>query len=153
MSGERIKQLASLGRRNALYEAFYNVCGILPPVNNIGHHEKKHSPFPDGWGGMKHAHVIFRGVRRPLTEDGIDKKIYVYAVSPRFVYEYVPDMVCCAKRKPAPKGAVFVAYVVFNTDFSKGEILNWEWVVADQEKPNYPANYKVRYDEEVWSNG
>lgn len=149
----RIEQLASLGRKSLLFEYVYNVCGVAPPVNNIGYHEKDESPFKDSWGGLRHAHSIFKGVNRPLNRNGVDEKVYIYVISPKYVYTYVPDMVCVAKRKAAPGKAVFVVYVLFEKEFSEGKIVNWEWVIADQEDPLLPANFNERYNEKVWSNG
>lgn len=151
---ERVQQLAKLSRRTPLFELLYNVCGVVPPVNNIGYHEQNDPPFQDGWGGLKRAHTIFRGVRRPLNGDGIDGTVYVYVVSPLYTYRQVSHMACPAKRFPAPAGTVFTAYVVFDDDqCSAGEIRNWEFVFADKVNPRYPEDYINRYEEKVWENG
>ena len=150
---ERVRQLASLSRKTPLFELCYNVCGFRPPVNNIGYHEEGEY-FPDHWGGLKHTHAIFRGLKRPMTEEGLDGTIYVYLVSPRFTYRFFPHMVCCAKREKAPDQAVFAAYVNFiDDDWNQGVILNWEWVAADPENCLLPDNYRNRYEQEVWRDG
>lgn len=149
----RVKQLANLGRKSALFELVYNVCGIVPPVNNIGYYEKDGTPFPDCWGGMKHAHVVFQGIRRPMNEQGFDKNVYIYVAQPKYVYRFEPSMVCVAKRHIAPAGAVFACYVLFDSEeLSSGRVINWEWLDADQGDPSKPADWAERYDNEVWIN-
>ncbi len=155
ISRERVQMLAKSGRKSNLFELFYNVCGLRPPVNNIGYHEERAGEiFPDNWGGLKHAHVIFKGVKRPLNGEGVDSEIYIYVTKPSYIYEYVADMVCAAKRSRAPEGVVLNTYVTFHGgDFSDGEVLNWEWVVSDPENLRYPEGFNARYEEKVWENG
>lgn len=151
---ERVQKLAAVGRRSALFELLYNVCGIVPPVNNIGYHERHEPPFQDGWGGLKHTHAIFKGLRRPMNGDGVDRNVYIFVVSPKYTYRYEAHMVCTAKRHAAPKSSVFVGYVVFDDDIlEKGKVVNWEWVLADSRNPSLPENFDTRYDEKVWANG
>ena len=152
IGGERVRETASLGRYNSLFELDYNICGVPPDVNNIGYHEREDN-FPDSWGGLKHCHVIFKGIKRPFQEKGLDGSVYVYVASPRYVYKYEPHMVCVAKRIKAPLNAVFATYVKFDHNLDNGEVISWEWVVADKEQPQYPENYANRYDEKVWENG
>jgi len=149
---ERVRQLARLRRKTALFELVYNVLGQVPPVNNIGHHEN--SSFPDHWGGMRHAHAIFKGLKRPMNDHDLDGNVYIYVLSPRFTYRHIPDMVCPAKRFDAPANAVFVVYVVFaGKEFERGLIVNWEWVDASPDQPLYPLDYTDRYEQSVWTNG
>ncbi len=152
---ERIAELATVGRITDLFGLLYNLCGIVPDVNNIGYHERDENiPFADNWGGLKHAHVIFKGLKRPFHEADHDSVVYIYVVSPRYTYKYVPDMVCCARRLLPPQNAVFVAYVIFSNDnFVSGRVINWEWVKADPLKPNMPNDFSNRYDNMVWENG
>ena len=154
ISLERVGQFAGSGRLTPLFELLYNVCGIVPPVNCIGYHERDQPPFQDGWGGLKRAHTVFRGIKRPMNGDGFDRDIYIYVVSPPFSYRHIVDRVCPAKRVGAPEGTVFVAYIKFDDEeFSSGEVLNWEWVMADPNCPRYPEGHASRYDEKVWENG
>lgn len=151
---ERVQQLSKVRRLTPLFELFYNVCGVRPPVNLIGHHEKDLPPFPDGWGGLRHTHAIYRGIRRPMNGDGFDHDVYIYVVQPRYVYRSIVDTACLAKRYDAPKDSVFVAYVVFDdANCTAGRILNWEWVEADMNQRNLPNDAQGRYDNRVWSNG
>lgn len=151
---ERVRQLASLGRKSALFELLYNVCGIVPPVNNIGYHEQNEAPFQDNWGGMRHAHVVFQGIKRPMNGQDFDKNVYVYIAKPKYVYRFEPHMVCVAKRHDAPAGAVFACYVLFDDEqHTSGKVVNWEWLEVDQQDPMLPADYSERYDKRVWANG
>jgi hypothetical protein len=154
VSVERVRQLAALGRRSDIFAFFYNLCGLDIPVNNFGYHEKDDGNFPDNWGGLKHSHAIYRGIKRPYKEAERDGDVYIYVVQHRYVYQYISNMVCVAKRAPAPARALFVAYVVFEGQpFDKGVVQNWEWVVADPENPKYPKDFNNRYEEKVWENG
>lgn len=149
---ERVKELAQSGRNNDIFAMVYNVCGMLPPVNNVGYHER-HIPFSDNWGGLRHTHAIFKGLKRPFHDDNHDSEIYMYIVAPRFVYKYIPDMACVACRVDAPENAVFVAYVKFSNElFTSGSIINWEWVVSDNASPNKPKDFLKRYEQQVWEN-
>lgn len=150
-NSERMRQLIGLGRKNSIFEAYYNVCGLLPEVNNVGHHEKS-TPFKDEWGGIRRAHAIYKGIKRPCNRPKEDEDVYIYVTKPRFRYKYEPDMVCVAKRVEAPKGYLFVAFVRFENKLQVGEVLNWEWVEADQQYPLKPIGYQERYQEEVWNN-
>lgn len=147
-----VKDLASARRRTKLYELFYNVAGMPPPVNNIGAHETdSDNRFPDNWGGLSHAHALFKGLERPLGTDRSGDAIFVYLLRPRYTYEYVADMVCPARRMPAPDNAVFAVYARFDSDFEAGTILNWEWVKADAGlDESLPDAFSERYDRRVW---
>jgi len=148
----RVQQLAKNGRYNPIFELFYNVCGILPPLPNIDY-ATRDSLFADNWGGLRRAHAIFKGLKRPLATENRDSEIYVYVLSPRYVYEYEASMVCIAKRKEAPIGALFLVYVIFNDEsLLHGTILNWEWVISAKSNTRLPKDYKSRYEEEVWIN-
>jgi len=152
VDAERVRQLATSRRTTALFELIYNVLGKVPPVNNIGYHEK--SVFPDNWGGMIHTHAIFKGLKRPMNDHELDGAVYVYLMSPRFTYRYIADMACTAKRFDAPKDSIFAVYVIFeDNNFDRGSIVNWEWVSSDRHAPRYPRDYKDRYEQRVWTNG
>lgn len=106
------------------------------------------------WGGMRNTHAIFKGLKRPMNDDGLDKDVYVYILKPMYTYRYKPGMVCVAKRFPAPQNAVFAVYVMFqDDDYNKGEIFYWDWVLADSHNPTLPRGYNERYDQRIWSNG
>lgn len=142
-----VQVVAKQRRINDIYALFYNVMGVLPPVNNVGKHENFES---DDWGGLRAAVSLFRGVRRPFNGDGMDRDVYVYIVRPRYVYEYLVDMVCVARRAQAPQGAVFAVYVKFDDAITDGTIIGAEWVEASLDDPALPADFSRRYDKKVW---
>lgn len=155
IASSRVIELASVGRVSDLYGLIYNLCGTLPQVNNLGYHERHENiPFADNWGGLKHAHTIFKGLKRPFHEANHDSVVYIYVVSPRYTYKYIADMVCCARRLPPPNNSVFVAYVIFEDEsFKNGSIINWEWVKSDPANSKMPKDFSNRYDTMVWENG
>lgn len=148
VSSERVQSLSRQGKSVKIFEMFYNIMGIAPPVNNIGYWEK-HNPsrFPDHWGGLRHAHALFKGLQRPMTDDGHDSKVYIYIISPRFQYVYEPSLVCCAKRVDAPRNAVFTVHVLLEPEPT---IINWEWVIADANYPQLPKGFATRYEQQIW---
>lgn len=148
----RLLQLAGSGANHKLFELFYNVCGIVPPVNNIGYFEQN-IPFQDAWGGIRRAHAIFQGLKRPCTSPGKDGQFYTYVTKPKFRYKFEPSMVCCARRVEVTGGRLFVAVVSFKAQDDVGKVLNWEWVEADPSNEMLPVDFKNRYDLEVWNNG
>lgn len=154
-SEKRIRELAKLGRFTDIFAFFYNLCGRSIPVNNFGYHEEKTgSIFADHWGGLKHTHTIFKGIKRPFRDTEQDSAVYIYVVCPAYVYRHIPDMVCAAKRYPAPSNSVFVAYVIFDNDaYGAGVVTNWEWVLCDTNNKRLPSDYLNRYETKVWENG
>lgn len=142
-----LRSLAEIRSYNKVFEYFYNVCGKLPPVNNIGCHEDDQA-FPDHWGGIKHAHALFKGINRPYVDGDLHEEIYIYIVAPKFVYKYVVDMACVARREDAPENAVFAIYVRF--DEGVGVIISWEWVFSDPRDGSLPDNFDDRYGSRVW---
>ncbi|MBT11368.1 MAG: hypothetical protein CMI02_04955 [Oceanospirillaceae bacterium] len=136
-------------RRTAkLFEMIYNIAGALPPVNNIGAHESD-DIFPDNWGGIKHAHAVFKGIKRPFKDEGLDGHVFVYVIKPRYYYKYEVNMVCPAKRMETPKAVVLAVYVKFSDpSYTDGTILSWDWVRADEE--DLPKGHTERYEERLW---
>lgn len=149
LSSQTVSRVAGHGKVTKIFEMYYNVMGIVPPVNNAGYHEKMF-PFPDHWGGQRHAHALFQGLRRPFNERNADKGVYVYISKPKFVYEHIPHMVCVARRSEAPEDAVFATYVLFPESRSNGVIVNWEWITADSKQADLPDDFDNRYDNRLW---
>lgn len=150
VSRERVQRFAKQRKLTKIFELFYNVCGQLPRVNNIGYHERDDaSQFPDHWGGLRHAHALFKGLRRPMNHDHEDAEIFVYTLSPRFTYEYVPHMTCVARRVDAPREAVFVVYTKFTKE-GKGSVISWEWVQSSGDGSGLPEDFENRYEQRVW---
>lgn len=73
------------------------MAGILPPVNNIGFHERAHNDPAGEADNIGHAYALFRGLKRPMDSDD-GAKIYIYVVRPRYAYQFIAHMVCVAKR-------------------------------------------------------
>lgn len=145
---DTVKMHAEHRHLTKVFEMVYNICGVLPPVNNIGYHERSHS-FPDHWGGVKHAFALFQGIKRPFQDDGLDGQVFVYVIKPRFYYEFSGSMVCVAKRKETPKGIVLAVYVKFrDSSYNEGTILSWDWVPADSN--GLPDGHDKRYDKRLW---
>jgi len=145
---EALKNLTETRSTNKVFEYFYNVCGYLPPVNNIGCHEADQA-FPDHWGGVKHSHALFQGINRPYVDGDLHEEIYIYIISPKFVYKYVVSMSCVARRVSAPPDAVFAVYVRFD-DEGIGTIISWEWVFSDDRDKSLPDGYDKRYSKRIW---
>jgi len=150
-----VKTRSRIGATHALFQLFYNICGVLPPVNCIGYHEKERDDdcvaFPDVSKGIQDTYVIFQGLKRPFIKKHGDTEVYIYISKPKFVYKYIPHMACRAKRVEAPENALFAVYVQFDDpSYTEGEIINWEWVIADSGNPLLPEDFKDRYDELRW---
>ncbi|ADP97772.1 hypothetical protein [Marinobacter adhaerens] len=147
---DTVATYANAGKRTKLFEMLYNVCGIVPPVPNIGFHEQEHV-FPDHHGGVKHACSLFQGINRPYKDNGRDGEIFVYIVKPKFFYEYIAHMVCVAQRQEVPEDALFAIYVNFeDPDYNDGVILGWEWIPADTQDCYLPEDHEERYEKRVW---
>jgi|GEM_PF-2732502 len=159
LDADRVRALAERRRITDIYEIFYNLYGVVPPVNNIGYHEANafrivnghHVPFKDSWGGLRHAHAIFRGLERPRNELDGDKGVYIYVVNPRFRYKFIVDTVCLAKRVPVPSRRLFVVYVTFDNDV--GKVVHLDWLESSPDNGLMPVDYNSRYEKMVWQNG
>ena len=140
------------GKLSSIFQVFYNVAGVPIPVNSFGFHEQHESEeFPDHFGGIRHTVAVFQGVKRPLDDVGFDRNIFVYVTDHRYSYEYIPHMVCIAKRREMPKDSVFVIYVYFENEADDvGQIRDWEWVKAGDSNPPLPENCGIRYEREKW---
>lgn len=148
-----IQRLASAKLTNKLFDFSYVICGIPPQVNNIRFHERRTAPVEPP-RGLLDPHAIYQGIRRPMIDEGIDGSVYVYILRPEHHYRYIPHMVCVAKLVAPPRNTVFVAYVQYgDNDFNNGNIVGWDWVKADPDRPDMPKQFGDRYEREVWSNG
>ncbi|MDZ7923044.1 MAG: hypothetical protein U5M23_03105 [Marinagarivorans sp.] len=150
-NSERMREIASNGKITLALEAYYNVVGMLPPVNNIGKHET--SKFPDYFGGIQRSHLVYKGLNRPCVKRGMDLELYVYISKQEYKYKYVPDMVCPAKQVAVNDGFLFAVIVSFSDGQNKtGEVLNWEWVESSPDDPSKPIDFESRYEKEVRQN-
>ena len=95
-------------RRQPLFDFWALVKGAPPPINCIGHHEGY--VFPD-LPGLKSAHALFSGLRRPIDTSHNGDDVYAFVTLPKVLYISVVDMVCLARMHQVPKNAVFTCYV------------------------------------------
>lgn len=142
---------AAHARRQPLMDFWALVQGSAPPVNNVGYHEG--GTVPD-LPGLKAAHALFCGLKRPIDDADHDGEVYVFVTLPKEMYHYVADMVCVAKAREVPRDAVFACYVrryqQETGDGISGRILAWEWVKAVPEEPTLPQDWQERYQAERW---
>ncbi|MDT8397350.1 MAG: hypothetical protein RQ899_01905 [Pseudomonadales bacterium] len=144
-----VGKLGEIASTHRIYQMYYNVCGYPPPVNNIGYYER-HSTEVDDSRGIRDAHAVFQGLKRPhLKEDG-DKSVLIYITKPAYIYKYKPGMACVVARNPFPKGAVFAIYVNMDEGGDTGEIFNWELLKCAFDNDSLPDNYNERYDTVRW---
>lgn len=144
-----VEKVGSIAWTNKLYAMSYNILGVIPPTNNAGLHEME-STEEDNSRGIKDAHAVFQGIRRPHIEEGGDESVFVYIIKPKYCYKYIPDMACTTKREPFPEKAVFAVYVNFDQEKDIGEVFNWELLKADPAEPHLPESSEHRYDRRVW---
>ena len=80
-------------------------------------------------------YVVFEDWKRPQQEDGL-----CYCGRPTIDYRDIDITV------PAPPGMIFAVYVK-----PSGKISRWDWEPADQENPDYPADWRnQRFGRIVW---
>jgi hypothetical protein len=144
-----VGKLALIRSTIRLWQVYYNVCGRVPPVNNIGYHEKD-SGVHDKSKGILDVHAVFQGLNRPHETENGNEAVYIYIIAPDYRYDYAAGMVCVAKRNSFPDGTVFAVYVHLDADEEKGVIFNWEPVKSASDNPRLPENFNERYDEEKW---
>jgi len=103
-----------------------------------------------GTQGLLLATALFRGLKRPLTSAGLDGEICAFISRPGCTFEF-PNPSDVAVRCAAPLRSVFVTYARFEArDTVDGEILSWEWVLADARDSALPDGWDVRYEERIW---
>lgn len=144
ISKKLIKTRAGNGQKNKIFELHYYIERVLPRINCIDYHEDGSRVTPKN--GLENPLFIYRGLERLYNSSGEGEKIYIYVLRPYpYTYEYIPHMVCRAKRVSSPKSAVFVVYLKISN--GGAIILDWEWVKSnDGIKPD---NSSDRYQEEV----
>ena len=116
-----------------------------------------HGNIEDGTFGLLEAKALFKGIKRPCIHTNHDADVYVYVTNPSFTYTYL-GIPRYGKKPPkkiqAPNDSVFVTYVTLNKETDEfgaiGRILDWEWVFRDKDDLEYPFEYRVRYDKQVW---
>jgi hypothetical protein len=151
VSGDFVKQMAVHMRRQTLLDFWSLIKGELPPVNNIGYHEKFEFPKLKG---LLAANALFKGIKRPHGADDNGDNIYIFICPHKHMYRLIADMVCLAKYGKSPENAVFACYVRrYAADAGAancGMILAWEWLKSDVEDPSLPNDWQARYETEIW---
>jgi len=144
-----VGKLSEISSTHKLYQMYYNLCGKLPPVNNIGYYEQD-SDIDDNSKGIMDTHAVYQGLKRPHIDEDGDETVYIYITKPKYIYKYKPGMVCVVARETFPVGAVFAAYVNLDKEETSGEVFNWELVKCDPNDHRLPENSESRYDQTRW---
>jgi hypothetical protein len=134
-------------------EKISHALGVAPPVPGVHH---RNPSAPEGLVGLQDAHACFQGIKRPLAEDDDGDNVIAYVSRPRFLYEYDPNMVSVAVKRPTPRDVVFVAYArlaqagVSPIGGTLGTITHWGFVEADRSERSLPIHYSSRYRTRLW---
>jgi hypothetical protein len=145
---ETIRRLAE----SKLFGPIGDYCGLI------------HGKVPnDGTQGLLAAHALFQGLQRPCVVKGRDDEICIYILNPDRSFIYGAGELrrgVGPRRLPKPDDSVFVVYadlkpMTYRTVSGKeiatgGQILFWEWVLAEIESPTFPAGYGRRYKTRIW---
>lgn len=106
---------------------------------------------------------IFKGINRPLHNEGTDNFVFIYVCKPRFRYIFTKPR-APADILLAPANSVFATYVTLNrtmmTDLHtatqappqsfRGVVLGWEWVMECRQTPGLPHDHAKRYKGRLW---
>ncbi len=123
-----------------------------------------------GTAGLMKAVALFRGIKRPRLQGGLDGKVFVYVTNPGVDFVW-PERVRSGTehgptRMKPPLNSVFTTFVVFDEDSIAAEkaamaargggpvhgiIHNWEWTLASPAEPRFPDEFATRYEEKVWA--
>ena len=146
---EDVRKAAAQRRRQPAYEFWSVLSGKAPPVP----HRLENAD--EGLCTLFDAHACFRGVRRPIGEDGAGDTFVAYILKPKLfcVYDARPPLVMTHK-VPAPDDLVFVAYVRMDepsdATSTKGVLTHWHFVEADPRDARLPIGYDERYVDRLW---
>jgi hypothetical protein len=115
--------------------------------------------------GVSEAYALFRGLKRPLNTERVDKAVCVFVTKPSRTYTY-PDRFGERQERKAPLDSVFVTYAEIAADPAtvfastlvpgsvpegvRGVVIGWEWTLADKADASLPADHAARYVERVW---
>ncbi|MDE0177894.1 MAG: hypothetical protein OXP36_04795 [Gammaproteobacteria bacterium] len=109
-----------------------------------------HGATPNGTG-LIDAHALFRGVQRPRSfEDREDEEIFAYIKKPSFNFTFPHKHGGYPIPESTPTNSVFAVYVEFYGEAKgcvSGNVLYWEWILADGDLPKDHAD---RYSERIW---
>jgi len=109
--------------------------------------------------GLILARHIFRGLKRPLYDDGsmeADTQKLVHSWRPNYDFDWLDPF--GRPRKLAPvKNCVFVVLITKNERHLDkypevfGWIDRWNWVYEDLNLPEAPLNWSSRYEEKIFT--
>jgi hypothetical protein len=146
---EDVLKQAMNRRRQPGYDFWGCLNGRSPPVPH-------RIEDPDaGLTSLFDAHALFKGVRRPIAEDGAGDRFLAYVLKPRFhfVYDPRPPLMMTHKDLVAPD-LVFVAYVRLDHPEDEGQfrgvLTHWHFVECDPRNAMLPLEYDKRYDNQLW---
>lgn len=141
-------------RRQPAFDLWSQVIGVPPQVPNVQRQE--HGPVQAGLISVRDAHACFAGVKRPINDDNNGDAMLAYATAPTYYFEYEPDLVTVAKKKPMPEGLLFLTYVKLAKPYVHGEpipdgvITHWGLVEADTNHNLLPREHEKRFLERLW---
>lgn len=150
-----IQKLIQAGRKTEIFQAWVHLVGEMPPVNNA--ELVRRTEFPEAhFGNLSEAHACFRGVRRRYDHDDNGSEVFVYVIRTGHTVRWKPDMRSFAAYYPAPSNVLLTVQVKPRTALQDcgedvwGGLVKWEFVNADEERPEFPAEFRSRYDTLVW---
>jgi hypothetical protein len=150
-----ISKLVQAGRRTEIFQAWVHLVGEMPPINNAELVRKTDCPDAH-FGRLAEAHACFRGVNRRYDHDDNGSEVYVYVIRTGHTVRWKSDLRCVAAYYPAPPNVLLTVQakpIKALQDCEKdvwGGLVKWEFVNADAERHEFPAEFTSRYDELVW---
>lgn len=103
--------------------------------------------YGDG-AGMLFAQRLWQGLRRPFNKTLNEEDIFIYMFRPACTFTYADELEGSPTKVEAPRNAVFLAFVELQSSNAEGTLLNWEWVLADDDQ--LPENHQQRFMKPIW---
>lgn len=161
LSTQDIRKALSKNRRQPAYDMWACVVGQIPPQTGAS------LVLPDGGTavlqGVGNAYACFRGILRPLANDGDGFDVFAFVHNPRYTYKYEPSMGSCVKLVEVPNDLVYVTHM--KLDYPEGRPYGKDWlekapvqgiithggfVEVDPGDPSLPVNYASRFRKRMW---
>lgn len=155
VSPSTVEKFVGTRRFTDIFQAWAHLVGEMPPVNNaelIRRTEHQNDTIV----ALCDAHACFKGVKRRYDQDDDGKEIYVYVIATPFTVRWQRSMVTAAGVYASPDSTLLTVQVKPRLALQEcdeslwGAIVKWEFVDADQERPDFPQRYDTRYDALVW---
>ena len=141
-------------RRQPAFDLWSQVIGVPPKVPNVQRQE--YSPVQAGLISIRDAHACFTGVKRPINSDNNGDAMLAYVTAPAYYFEYEPDLVTVAKKRPMPDGLLFLTCIKLANPYFHGEpipdgvITHWGLVEAEANHNLLPREHEKRFLERLW---